>query len=64
MDEEMDLKGGVIVIGSLLWDNSDRCKWRKSSLEDLASKIPVPLKIRYGRGIRVAMLHLHYDLFK
>jgi hypothetical protein len=45
----MNLKGGVIIIGSLLWDNSDRCKWRKNSLQDLESKIPIPLKIRYGR---------------
>ena len=44
----MNLTGGVIIIGSLLWDNLDRRKWRKNSL-DSESKISVPLKIRYGR---------------
>ena len=28
----MPLRGGVIVIGSLLWDNSNRQKWRENDL--------------------------------
>src|SRR5215210_584703 len=46
---KMNFKGGVIIIGSLLWDNANRCEWRKHSLEALESKIPVSLRIRYGR---------------
>lgn len=46
----MELKGGVIIIGSLLWDNSPiRAKWRKLCLENIEKKIPVKLRIRYGR---------------
>jgi hypothetical protein len=45
----MNSKGGVIIIGSLLWDNAARCGWRKSSLEALEIKVPVPVRIRYGR---------------
>lgn len=45
----MNLKGGVIIIGSLLWDNDNRSEWRKRSLDTLDKKIPVPLKICYGR---------------
>lgn len=44
----MSLKGGVIIIGSLLWDNADRKKWRNDNLltED---KFQVFVPIRYGR---------------
>lgn len=46
----MTLNGGVIIIGSLLWDNSSmRTKWRKACLSELSEKIPVNIKIRYGR---------------
>lgn len=47
----MDFSGGVIIIGSLLWDMGQRKRheWRKRSLEDIETKIPVPLRIRYGR---------------
>ncbi len=48
----MRLKGGVIIIGSLLWDNRDRCIWRANCLDELATKSPIPLKIRYGRESR------------
>ena len=45
----MTLRGGVIIIGSLLWDNKvNRQKWRKN---DLCSKnqFKVYIPIRYGR---------------
>jgi hypothetical protein len=45
----MNLKGGVIIIGSLLWDNKNRCGWRKRSLKGIETKIPLLIKIRYGR---------------
>jgi hypothetical protein len=45
----MNLKGGVIIIGSLLWDNTKRHKWRERSLENLETKVPVSVRIRYGR---------------
>jgi hypothetical protein len=45
----MNYKGGVIIIGSLLWDNARRHEWRTSSLESLENKIAVPARIRYGR---------------
>ena len=51
----LNLKGGVIIIGSLLWQddlfkNNDniRLNWRKSHL-DFDNRIPVKLPIRYGR---------------
>ena len=44
------LKGGVIIIGSLLWDNDFRTIWREKSLENLDAKIQVNIKIRYGRS--------------
>lgn len=46
---KMHLKGSVIIIGSLLWDNKVRCEWRKRSLDVLENKIPLPVRIRYGR---------------
>jgi len=46
--QEMNLKGGVIIIGSLLWDDDQREIWRTESLK-LETKIATPLRIRYGR---------------
>ena len=50
-----NLKGGVIIIGSLLWqdylnqkDDNVRLTWRNSYL-DIENKIPVRVPIRYGR---------------
>jgi hypothetical protein len=44
----MDIKIGVIIIGSLLWDDSaKRESWRANL--DLRRKIPVAMPIRYGR---------------
>lgn len=46
-------KAGACVIGSLLWDTSQkhRNKWRKQSLLkiDKGNLVPVLLPIRYGR---------------
>ena len=44
----MNLKGGVIIIGSLLWDNEEREKWREENLR-CSEKFQVYLPIRYGR---------------
>ncbi len=50
-----DFKGGVIIIGSLLWQDylenpgdDIRAKWRRARL-DFENKIPVRMPIRYGR---------------
>lgn len=54
MSEVWNLKGGAIVIGSLLWQNhlkdedNIRKNWRQSRLKE-DSKILVKLPIRYGR---------------
>ena len=46
----MEFKGGVIIIGSLLWDKSPiREKWRLLCLKDASTKTRVKVKIRYGR---------------
>ena len=46
---KISLNGGVIIIGSLLWDNDiQRLKWRSNSL-DLEIMISVKVPIRYGR---------------
>lgn len=46
----MNFKGGTIIIGSLLWDNSPiRHKWRTLCLNEITTKTPVKVKIRYGR---------------
>ncbi|MDZ4845207.1 MAG: hypothetical protein SH857_06620 [Chitinophagales bacterium] len=46
----MNLKGGVMVIGSLLWEKAlHRQKWKNLCLLEDKSKIPIPSKIRYGR---------------
>jgi hypothetical protein len=44
----MNLRGGVIIIGSLLWDNNSRKSWRDNHLS-LEDKFQVYLPIRYGR---------------
>lgn len=46
----MEFKGGTIIIGSLLWDKSSiREKWRSLCLNEISTKTPVKMKIRYGR---------------
>jgi hypothetical protein len=43
------LRGGVLIIGSLLWDDKEnRARWREDNL-DIESKFQVYLPIRYGR---------------
>ena len=45
----MPLRGGVIIIGSLLWDNKgNRQKWRKNDL-CFENRFKVYIPIRYGR---------------
>ena len=53
--KEIDLKGGVLVIGSLLWQDyldkpgdDIRKNWRANSLS-ISNKIQVKMPIRYGR---------------
>ena len=53
MDEPRDVAGngpslGVLIIGSLYWDNSIRDKWRRERL-DLERRQYVRAPIRYGR---------------
>lgn len=46
----MNFKGGVIVIGSLLWDDTPvRHKWRSANLQPLSTKQAISVPIRYGR---------------
>lgn len=46
----MEFKGGAIIIGSLFWENKPkRIKWRQVYLETTDNKIPVNVRIRYGR---------------
>jgi len=46
---ESKYKGGVLIIGSLFWENSElRRKWRDQQL-DIENIIRVKLPIRYGR---------------
>lgn len=43
------MKGAVLIIGSLLWDNgNNRDIWRNDNL-NIDNKIPVFAPIRYGR---------------
>ncbi len=45
----MSLRGGVIIIGSLLWDNKiSRQEWRKNDLYN-RNRFKVNVPIRYGR---------------
>ena len=59
----MNYKGGVIIIGSLLWDNSARYEWRKSSLQTLETRVPVSIKIRYGRESGKQRFHTYTMIF-
>jgi len=46
----MDFKGGAIIIGSLFWEETPkRIKWRQVYLETIEKKVPVRIRIRYGR---------------
>jgi len=45
------MRVGILVIGSLLWDNSERETWRRTRL-NLDEQIPVRAPIRYGRRSR------------
>ncbi len=42
------MRAGILIIGSLLWDNEYRSKWRRSHL-CVESKFHVKTPIRYGR---------------
>lgn len=42
---------GILVIGSLCWDNNDRKAWRTVHL-NMSEKIPVKVPIKYGRKSR------------
>ncbi len=47
---EVQLKGGILIIGSLIWDPSPiRVKWREEFLDNIDNIIDVPAPIRYGR---------------
>jgi hypothetical protein len=59
----MKYKGGVIIIGSLLWDNAARHEWRKSSLNSIGSKIAVSVRIRYGRESGDQRRHTYTMIF-
>jgi hypothetical protein len=49
-DREMNFNGGVIIVGSLLWENSPkRHKWRQLYLDSIDKGIAAQVKIRYGR---------------
>ena len=46
----MNFNGGVIIIGSLLWENTPkRHKWRQVYLEPADKAVTVGIRIRYGR---------------
>ena len=48
-NNNLKFKGGVLIIGSLIWEESAlRKKWRNENL-DLDKQIKVKLPIRYGR---------------
>jgi hypothetical protein len=44
----MKLRAGVLILGSLLWDNADRERWRRQRLDMKAAR-QVWLPIRYGK---------------
>lgn len=45
----MQFKAGVIIVGSLLWEETpERVKWRNLCLQ-MEQKLPVSVPIRYGR---------------
>ena len=46
----MEFRGGAIIVGSLFWEKKPkRTKWRQVYLETAENKIPVNVRIRYGR---------------
>jgi hypothetical protein len=46
----MEFQGGAIIIGSLFWEKTPRReKWRQVYLETNENKVPVRIRIRYGR---------------
>lgn len=45
------MHAGILIIGSLLWDNKERAMWRQSRLS-LKDKVYVKVPIRYGRRSR------------
>lgn len=46
----MNFKGGIIIVGSLIWDTKPiRHKWRQVAFIDANNPIYIPIKIRYGR---------------
>lgn len=42
------MHGSILIVGSLLWDNQKRDKWRRSRL-CISQKVSVLVPIRYGR---------------
>jgi hypothetical protein len=44
----MSIRAGVLILGSLYWNNADREQWRRERL-DIAAAQKVWLPIRYGR---------------
>lgn len=42
------MRGGILIVGSLLWDNEERDRWRRSRL-CVDQKVCVKVPIRYGR---------------
>jgi|JI8StandDraft_1071087.scaffolds.fasta_scaffold138864_2 hypothetical protein len=62
-----NLQCGVIIIGSLLWqdylkikDDNIRLDWRNSSL-DMNNKIPIRIPIRYGRISKSGIVTMVYS---
>ena len=53
----MKLRVGVLILGSLLWDNANRERWRRRL--DMAAARPVWLPIRYGRLSGIQRSHTH-----
>jgi len=47
-DREGMMRVGILIIGSLLWDNKQRCDWRQSHLR-LNDMVCIKVPIRYGR---------------
>lgn len=50
MGGDISLKGGVLIIGSLYWDQDEfRMNWRNNDLDMASEKRNIPAPIRYGR---------------
>ena len=48
--KDISLNGGILIIGSLFWDNSEiRANWRTQYLVPIENAIDIPVPIRYGR---------------